>query len=356
MQTVNLRDIAFEVINEDYAWGNYIDFKVIIMRKNGYINVAKLCSEGSKLFKNWKQNTSADELINEVSSLAGIPANELLITPKNVSNELRGTYAHPDLVPHIASWISPKFGVKVSRIVNSYAVKQERDRQEAEKAKLNSEKYALEEKNKELVKDNMSLTEKLDAYILLSSKHHEEYMNKVDTTLNKLDETKVELKEVNTKLDETKAELRDMNNTLDTVKEVSNTINERLEVVEEKLDNVKANVVPVSQKSSVMEMFVLLKYTEYDPATQYQYYTVCGQVKYVKNTRASLISKEKMVEVLCIEYTPNTKNILHRIKDELNDHISYRGNKIDIKDNITEDEFIEAINKINDEKFKTCEV
>ena len=37
--------------------------------------------------------------------------------------DLCGTYAHHDLVPHIAVWISLKFAVKVSRVVNSYAVK-----------------------------------------------------------------------------------------------------------------------------------------------------------------------------------------------------------------------------------------
>jgi len=35
-------------------------------------------------------------------------ADELLTTPKGLPNNLRGTYAHPDLVPHIASWASPK--------------------------------------------------------------------------------------------------------------------------------------------------------------------------------------------------------------------------------------------------------
>ena len=349
MQTVDLRDIAFETINDDYSWGNYIDFKVIIMRKNGYINVTKLSDEGGKRFKEWTRNKIADELQNEVSALAGIPANELLLTPKNVSNDLRGTYAHPDLVPHIAAWISPKFGVRVSRIVNSYAVKQERDRQEAEKAKMEAEKLALAIKNGELTEKNMTLTQKLEAFRLEMNQRHDEYMRKVDNTLNKLDDA-------NNKLDTANNELRDMNNTLGTVTEVSNTINERLEVVEEKLDNVKANVVPIAQQSGVMEMFVLLKQTDYDPKTEYQYYTVCGQAKYVKNTRARLIKKDNMEEILCIEYTPNTKNLLHRMKEDLKDSISYYGNKIDLKDTMNETEFIAAINKINDEKFETCEV
>jgi hypothetical protein len=42
-------------------------------------------------------------------------------------NELRGTYAHPLLVPHIASWISPEFAFKVSRIVNDHLVREYRE-------------------------------------------------------------------------------------------------------------------------------------------------------------------------------------------------------------------------------------
>jgi len=38
----------------------------------------------------------------------------------NVSNNLRGTYVHPDIMPQIAQWISPKFAAKVSRITIEY--------------------------------------------------------------------------------------------------------------------------------------------------------------------------------------------------------------------------------------------
>jgi hypothetical protein len=46
-----------------------------------------------------------------------------LITVKGGDKKLQmvtGTYAHPDLVPHIASWVSPKFAIKVSGIINKW--------------------------------------------------------------------------------------------------------------------------------------------------------------------------------------------------------------------------------------------
>ena len=56
---------------------------------------------------------------------------DLLINVKGGDKKLQmvtGTYAHPDLVPHIASWVSPSFAIKVSRIVNEYLVKEEKEK------------------------------------------------------------------------------------------------------------------------------------------------------------------------------------------------------------------------------------
>ncbi|QRM16196.1 n1r/p28-like protein [Albatrosspox virus] len=46
----------------------------------------------------------------------------------NISNEgtsdkkyeVSGSYVHQDLIPHIASWISPLFAIKASKIINCY--------------------------------------------------------------------------------------------------------------------------------------------------------------------------------------------------------------------------------------------
>ena len=118
-----LRELIFENINDKYSWGNYGEFKVIMMRENGYINVTKLCKDGGKEFRNWNTNKSSDLFINEVSSFLQICRNDLLITVKGGDKKLQmvtGTYAHPDLVPHIASWVSPLFAIKVSQIVTEW--------------------------------------------------------------------------------------------------------------------------------------------------------------------------------------------------------------------------------------------
>lgn len=39
--------ITFESVDE-YYWGKYAEFKVLIMARNGYINATKMCKDGGK--------------------------------------------------------------------------------------------------------------------------------------------------------------------------------------------------------------------------------------------------------------------------------------------------------------------
>ncbi len=124
----NITDIAYQQIKGDYYWARYGDFKVIMNKSNGYINATKLCQLGgnSKELKNWTANSTSNSLIKEVSSVVGVPTPELLmIVAGGRIIEIRGTYAHPELIPHIAYWASPKFAVAVMRIVNKFMI--ERD-------------------------------------------------------------------------------------------------------------------------------------------------------------------------------------------------------------------------------------
>ena len=108
-----------ENINDDYAWAKYGNFKVIIMKKNGYINATKFCSDaieqtGSKKpFRNWKANSNTKELIDAVSKEVDIPGEQLFINNMKSDYKTRGTYIHPMLITPIANWISPKFAAKV---------------------------------------------------------------------------------------------------------------------------------------------------------------------------------------------------------------------------------------------------
>lgn len=67
-----LSAIKYESINDEYSYGKYGDFKVIMMNSNSCINATKLCNEynkskldkeSNKEFIHWKENKSSRELI-----------------------------------------------------------------------------------------------------------------------------------------------------------------------------------------------------------------------------------------------------------------------------------------------------
>lgn len=108
----------FEKINNTFSKGKYAGFDVLLMNKNGYVNVTKMCDDifeeckkidknkKLKRFRDWKALDSAKELIDAVSTKTGLSESELMITFQGGSTIGRGTYVHPDLVMPIKTWTS----------------------------------------------------------------------------------------------------------------------------------------------------------------------------------------------------------------------------------------------------------
>lgn len=91
-------------------------FNVLFRKSDGYINVTKLCKDGNKEFKQWRRSNHATKLLQAFQKK--YPDTELLQLVNGGRNyKISGTYAHPDLVPHIASWISEEFAVMISFII-----------------------------------------------------------------------------------------------------------------------------------------------------------------------------------------------------------------------------------------------
>lgn len=128
----NINNIAIEHITGNYYYGRYGTFNVIIDISSGYINATHLCNQTNnkngtkKEFKHWKQNNTTTELINEISLSLGICRDDLFkLVTEGQTFGLRGSYVHPDLIPHIACWASPKFAIAVMKIVNHFIVERE---------------------------------------------------------------------------------------------------------------------------------------------------------------------------------------------------------------------------------------
>src|SRR5277367_4265484 len=153
----HLSAICFEHIKDDYWYGAYGEFRVVMMKTNGWVNASKMCKDGGKLFKNWLANEASQRLIRALeeqlghqasdstlaeSSLsvsytsAGIPAEAsnsgslsvsvcktvLFDRATEIGSLISGTYVHALLIPHVACWISEVFALKGGEIINQYLV------------------------------------------------------------------------------------------------------------------------------------------------------------------------------------------------------------------------------------------
>ena len=84
---------------------------------------------------------------------AGIPAagNDWLIkkvsTQKHTEDDklIEGTYVHADLIPHIASWVSPSFARMVSQIVNAHIVQAYKEKLQRSETKNEALKMEVDE-------------------------------------------------------------------------------------------------------------------------------------------------------------------------------------------------------------------
>ena len=134
-------DVCFEQIKGNFWYGVYGEFRVVIMRDNGWVNATKMCKSGGKEFKHWIENAGSKHLVKILENLhteearspsstcgsgeAGIPTTGNLVmkrvlTQKKTDEDklIEGVYVHSDLVPSIAGWISPEFQIKCNRIIN----------------------------------------------------------------------------------------------------------------------------------------------------------------------------------------------------------------------------------------------
>ena len=417
----NNQFVAFQDVNEEYAWVNYGEFKLLMMKRNGYVNVTKMCDDGGKEFRMWKRNTRSKELIkllinNDVSSVHNYTdENDLLIIVSGGNQHeayLRGTYAYPDLVLDIACWLSGEFYLKASKIVREYFNKQERekleelhrnalalrqaevDKLEGEKSKLEIKFDKLEEEFKKADEERKKADEerkKADEerkrselrYIEMCKKYDIQYDNIVGLkdNISELNETNINLKdniselnENNINLNNNVVELKENTHILisnqddllesskmqidmleyimeenNELKDEVNEVKEKINVVSTKLGISVEDRVPKTKINSKFEIFILLKKNNFVKSNNkdYEYYVICGQIGYSNSKSKKMTTQENYTEIFRIEYTPNTKNLLHRLKEQKY-NITYSSNKFNTK--INYETLIDYIIEINNNK------
>ena len=172
--------IATEDINEEYSRGIMGTFRVIIRKKDGYVNISKLIQDAKREYKTWRRSKKTEEYIREVAKFTNLDPSDLLQLVSAGRSEIgclvSGTYGHPDLVIHAAQWCSAKFHLRTTHILQRHF----NDEAEEERERLESK---LRKKDKTVKKKDDEIT-KLKAYIKKSMKKSNA---KIDVVNEKLD-------------------------------------------------------------------------------------------------------------------------------------------------------------------------
>jgi hypothetical protein len=107
-----------EIIEFSLKLSNGADF-IVPVRRDGYVNVTKICQAAGKRLQNYKDRVDSKHFLDRYVALTGIQANAIfeVFQGGNLANVEQGTFAHPDIAIHIAQWCSADFSIQVSRWV-----------------------------------------------------------------------------------------------------------------------------------------------------------------------------------------------------------------------------------------------
>lgn len=162
----NLNKLVYEDINDEYGYGKYENFEVVIRKIDGYINVSKLCKDGNKNYFNWKKSHHATISIQSVQTYHNIQEEKVLeLVHEGRHFKINGTYAHPALVPHIASWVSVDFFNMVSDVVNNHIVNKYEEELKEKEYQLRKKEETIKEKDDEISRLLKEIKENTDKAI-----------------------------------------------------------------------------------------------------------------------------------------------------------------------------------------------
>jgi len=85
---------------------------------DGYVNATKMCQAGGKRWHNYIKNEDTKRFLTALSRTLIRVLENLVISSNGGSHA--GTWVHPQVAIHLASWISPTFAVAVTRLVLRY--------------------------------------------------------------------------------------------------------------------------------------------------------------------------------------------------------------------------------------------
>ena len=231
----SVENIIFSKINDIYSHGKYGDIEVIILNKNGFINVSKLTIllNPKKKIGNWNTLKESKDTINYVCTETGLRKDDIIVEI-NDGSKYCGTFAHHLLVLGISIWASKKFYIKIARILNEYINNEN----------LKEKELLLQKKDNKIIKKKGKISELKQLIMEMNNKTN----TKIDNSNKKIDETLKNNKKIIKKLDETKEDNKIITKKLDETKENNKIITKKLDETNKKLDKTSEKLNKTNQK------------------------------------------------------------------------------------------------------------
>jgi hypothetical protein len=353
----SLNDVCYKQISENFYYGIFGDFHLVIDKATGYFNATKLCALAQKDFFEWKRLARTKHLISYLQDQSSDSDRELVYEIKgdnkhNKNKQITGQYVHKDLILDIASWISPEFYCQCNNVVIDYFANKYKSLGEDEK-KESFKNYKLEMKNiiqeKDMIIEKQSdkideLMKKLDA----AEEARKADARRAEDMLQSLGINLLDVKKQNAELIDQNVELLDQ--TTELLDEVQDT-NDKLTTVQKKLNIAVEDRASFPAQKGKKERFVLLKRIDEE---DFPYYVIRGQHSYVRTTMKNQKEYYEKVDVLLdFPCHPNSKTLFMRLRTNLRRKgVEFNNCKISIRDStVSEGDLTKTMKLINDEKM-----
>ena len=123
----SLNDICYERIKDNFYYGLFGDFKLVVDKNTGCFNATKLCNEGGKQFRQWTRLEKSKKLMEYYNRRGNMDGGDIFYEVKgdNRNDEVSkttGQYVQKELILDIASWISTEFYDKCNQIIIDFFV------------------------------------------------------------------------------------------------------------------------------------------------------------------------------------------------------------------------------------------
>lgn len=95
----------------------------LMRRQDGYVNATALCKSAGKLWGSYFRNEATQSFLEELESVMQIRIAELVQVKMGGIPSEQGTYVHPLVAVNLGQWLSPKFAVFVSMVIEGKFLK-----------------------------------------------------------------------------------------------------------------------------------------------------------------------------------------------------------------------------------------